>query len=54
MEKYTREKIPSGRTTTGNSFGKLYEETLINIKKVAAKNYIWFSVDETTNQNSKF
>jgi hypothetical protein len=54
LEKYTKEKVLSRRTISRKCVSKLYEENLQKIRNLVGDNYIWFSVDETTDANGRY
>lgn len=54
LEKYTKENIPGESTLRKNYVSRLYTETLMKLREKAKKQYIWVSLDETTDVDSRY
>lgn len=54
MEKHTKYAAPSEWTLRTNCLPSIYAECLEKLKKIAANNYIWVSVDESTGSEQRF
>jgi hypothetical protein len=54
LEKYSNRHIPDESTLRKNYVNSIYKETIEEIKKIVGDNYIWFSVDETTDSCGRY
>ena len=54
LEKYCKKSIPDESTLRKNYVAPVYEETMQQIKKIIGNNYIWFTVDETTDTCGRY
>lgn len=54
LEKYTKERVPDESTLRKRYVKKCYEETLAKIRTEIGDNYVWVSVDETTDASGRY
>lgn len=54
MSKHTKFSVPTETAIRKNYVPVLYEETLNKMRRLAANNYIWVSVDETTDIEQRY
>lgn len=54
LEKYTKKDLPSETTVRRNCATRVYEDTIVHIKKELANKHVWVSIDETTDSSQRF
>lgn len=54
LEKHCQRHIPDESTLRKNYVGPVYQETIQRIKRIIGNNYIWFTVDETTDSCGRY
>jgi hypothetical protein len=54
LEKYTTHPTPTKSTLRKNYLASCYKDTINKIRNSVRKNKIWFSIDETSDVDSRF
>lgn len=54
IEKYTKYAAPSETTMRTKCLPTLYDKCIERLKGIASNNYIWISIDETTDREQRY